>query len=717
MKRSEKWLHALGVLLIAACVAFTVFRFPNAFGRLLESIRDLGISVAYYFCEMFGLPHNFAPTVIDLPQIPFFGGSTLPPDTPPVALIPDTTEGFASKWQAFWQAFIRREYILGYLATLANGLYYFARVLMFVLPFILLVYLMVRRALRKENNDYNRDTKPLRRFKWLAAHTYVPGKRVVQAVIGFFAAHRQYVYVWLAVWLLNFNIITVFVEFVAYYLYFTASFDIASLYRQVYKLFLDLSAPFGFIPLWVWGLAVFGFVLWWRRQIGYGILQRMEMRNRAFIADRPIVIMACGTMGKKKTTMITDMALSQEVMFRDKAFEKILENDLKFPSFPWINLEKELQYAMASHEVYNLASVKKWADKRATCFAAAPTRANCFDYDFARYGLTYNDNLQVHELFDVLKTYAQLYFIYVIQSGILLSNYSIRTDNVFVDGGNFPVWNTDFFKRDTRLQAAYSRHSHILDFDMLRLGKKVIEDNKRADAFEFGVVNMTEIGKERGNTLELREVKRNVDDTNQKNDGFTNWLKLVRHSATVDNFPFVKVITDDQRPTSWGADARELCDIVHIRDSGETRLVMPFFALSELLHGWLFRRFESTYRQYRVARGDNTLFMHLLKGVSSRLHSYYTRVYNTFSSCALTVQVESGTIDGKFDEKRYYLMSKKIYSKRFSTDCYNDYFTVKCLRSVYGLDDIAEYATETATVGELESQNSFFINELTNIIK
>lgn len=40
-------------------------------------------------------------------------------------------------------------------------------------------------------------------------------------------------------------------------------------------------------------------------------------------------------MGKGKTTTITDMAISKSVMFRDKAFELILENDMKFPYFPW----------------------------------------------------------------------------------------------------------------------------------------------------------------------------------------------------------------------------------------------------------------------------------------------------------------------------------------------------------------------------------------------
>ena len=62
-------------------------------------------------------------------------------------------------------------------------------------------------------------------------------------------------------------------------------------------------------------------------------------------------------------------------------------------------------------------------------------------------------------------------------------------------------------------------------------------------------------------------------------------------------------------------------------------------------------------------------------------------------------------------------MSKKIYSKRFSTDCFSDFFTEKALRSPVGIDDLPEYSTEKATFDELSEQNSYFINDLLNGLK
>lgn len=729
-RRKFDYRHIICIVVAIGFLAVGIFRFFDSIGRVIEGGRDLGLSVAFYFCELFLIPHEITPTVNDYPKIPFFDfmGGTEAPEIP----LPDTFEGFVQRWTAYWQRWATMENFLGYVSFLGRVLYVVCMFVLCVLPVFLIAFLVLRKFVKTENNDWGKDTKPLRIFKRISAVTYQPVKRWMVAFVGFVRAHDIYWKVWLCMWLFYFNAFAIFLEFIAFYLYFVVSLDFGNIYRQVYKLFLDLWTPFTFIPVWCWLLLALFLIDRWRRKIGYAVLHHNEMKNRGFINERPIVLMACGTMGKKKTTMITDMALSQEAMLRDKAFEKILENDLKFPYFPWMSFENAIKRAMARHEVYNLATCKVFVQRLACCFYAgqtSPAMRKCvrrhwkklgyhvggnllFDYDYARYGFTYDDKLQVVDVWNVLETYAQLYFIYVIQSSLIISNYAIRTDNLMSDLGNFPLWNADFFCRDSRLMDAYSRHSHIVDFDALRLGKRLVEENPFKDSFEFGVLNLTEIGKERKNMLELQGMKKLTDATNQKNDGFNDWLKMIRHSATVDYFPFVKVITDEQRPESWGADARELCEIVHIRESGETQLAMPFFFIAELLYSFVFGRFVNLYSKYRFTRGDNTLSMHILKTIAAKVQHYYTGVYSTFGYCTLRVQVESGTQDGQLDEKKYYLASKKIYSKRFSTDCFSDFFTQKALRSPVGIDDLREYATEKATFGEMSLQNSYFVKDL-----
>ena len=53
-------------------------------------------------------------------------------------------------------------------------------------------------------------------------------------------------------------------------------------------------------------------------------------------------------------------------------------------------------------------------------------------------------------------------------------------------------------------------------------------------------------------------------------------------------------------------------------------------------------------------------------------------------------------MDGKTENKKYYLMNAKIYAKRFSTDCFSDYFNDMAKRSKTGLMDYIEYVTEKA---------------------
>ena len=57
-------------------------------------------------------------------------------------------------------------------------------------------------------------------------------------------------------------------------------------------------------------------------------------------------------------------------------------------------------------------------------------------------------------------------------------------------------------------------------------------------------------------------------------------------------------------------------------------------------------------------------------------------------------------------------MNKKIYSRRFSTDCFSDYFNDMAKKTKIGLNDYMEYVTEKATIDELKQQNSYFINSL-----
>ena len=180
----------------------------------------------------------------------------------------------------------------------------------------------------------------------------------------------------------------------------------------------------------------------------------------------------------------------------------------------------------------------------------------------------------------------------------------------------------------------------------------------------------------------------------------------------MDNFPFIKVFTDEQRPESWGADARDLCDIIKIISNSKLKLALPFYTIEEMIYEWAFNRFICLYYDFRFRRGDNTLLVHVLKSVTAWLWKRNVKVYNRYAYTILKIEKERGTMDGKTDKRKYYLMNAKIYRRRFSTDCFSEYFNDMALRTNVGLNDYLEYATERATVDELRLQNSYFINGL-----
>ena len=707
-------------------VLLAFFRFDYSYKRFFESIIDFGLSFKYFFEYIFLDITEGMPSVAEFSRVPYV----------PPFFLPASWEEFKQLWALYWQMIVSAENIGEYLDFTGTLLLNLSRFLIIALPIIFIAFSFVEHAFHKQNNDDNKQSKPLIRFKKFVDKVYNPIKNWCKNSLQYLKDNCVWLYLWLVIWLFSFNFATIIIEFFAFYFYFVCSFDFLHLYVQVAKLLIDLSIVIFFLPLPVWiiiGYAVFCAV---RRKIGYARLNHNEQTNRRFINDLPIVFMIVGSMGTGKTTMLTDTARSVEVIFRNKAFELLLDNDLKFPDFPWINLERYIKQCMERHEIYNLATIRKRIDSLKALFylsisdnpayqKAARRRCRrkfglkdiCFGYDFERYGLYYDDKLKVVDVWEIIDNYARLYFIYVIESSLMFANLSIRSDEILLSAGNFPRWSDDFFKTDSSTIDCYARHSHILDYDSLRLGRKVCENDKFRNSFEFGIVVTTEIGKERGNALENIEKKKSDDEANPKNDGFDNWLKMSRHLATVDNYPFIKVHTDEQRLSSWGANARDLCKIIDIRSRSDLHLLMPGFTLAEFIFSWLEPKFNNKYYTYRYNRSDNTLLMYLLKGAFSRFYNWYKGIYNTFGCYCLNLNVQRGTLDDEAEKACYYISTKKAYGRVFATDCHGDFFLKKSLESEFGIVDIPEYESERATIDELKQQNSYFIRELDNITK
>lgn len=697
MKQLHRSLAVAGSVLTAVC-GYVIF--PASYLRFWEAVRDLWNSVQYYFCWLFGLPIRVFPTVTEYSAVMTGKGS-----------LPEEFTAFREWVGAFLTLAVSPDNWNDYWLWVGTGTKLLAKIIVLIMPLGIGLAAGISYLYGRGNTNHNQDTLLLKAFKSLSRVIYQPIRRFIRSFRQYLRERPWLVKLWITAWVFHLNLASIVAAFLAYYLYFAVTCSISATYMQFRKLLMDLNPLMTFVPVWTWLLLLYPVFHAWRKSVAKMILQHFEARNCGFIKELPIVTLSCGSMGKKKTTLITDMALSQEVMFRQKAFDILKDCDMRFPNFPWICFEGELRRCMEHGTVYNLATTGAWvAQKKKRFQKHGDASLQLYGYDLEKYGTQFCDCLRVYHLFDVLETYARAYFVYIVESSLIVSNFAIRTDMQLLDEGNFPMWYTDFFPETL----AEGRFSKILDFDALRLGRHLLESNPNIGSFEFGVVAISEIGKERGNNLELREIRRNTAETNQKNDLFNAWLKMCRHSATIDHFPFIKVFADEQRPESWGADARDLCDILRILSSGEESMALPFYTLEEMLSEWVANRFLNLYYKFRFRRGDNTLLVYLLKQVVSRLWQRNVRLHNQYGYCCLKLETQRGTMDGKMARKKYFLMNRKIYSRRFSTDCFSDYFAARAKKCKVGLREYLAYGSEKATVEELKKQNSYFIQSLYN---
>ena len=173
------------------------------------------------------------------------------------------------------------------------------------------------------------------------------------------------------------------------------------------------------------------------------------------------------------------------------------------------------------------------------------------------------------------------------------------------------------------------------------------------------------------------------------------------------------VFFDDQRPESLGADCRELAYINQIAESSSLKLAMPFFWVEELIHEWLYPKYKDYSEEYNFYSGKKTLRYYLYTKFMATLHNFYVRTYNRYGYYCLTINQQSGKMDGAPIEKHYYLCKKKVYSDTFATDCYGAYLADSTSRA--GIDNLPYYADVVPSCEEYDYQKSHLVeNKLKN---
>lgn len=269
-------LHFVFILLTVFAISTTVILFPYSLGRIFESVRDLGVSIAYYFLNVFGLPDLVMPTVNEVQKYPFWEWIDDFQFIKPQSTLPFEWEEFKLYVAKYRSVFFSAENLSTYVLNLFNTLYYASLIILLVAPLFLVLRLTAGNQIYKTNNDYNRQSERLLKYKRFEKRVIYRIKSKVLRLTEFMRENSYYYKIWIFVWLLNFNIISIAIEAIAFYFYFIFSFDMLHIYRQFYKLFLDLSVMFRFVPFPLWVLFGYVFIRYIRKKIGYARLEHME---------------------------------------------------------------------------------------------------------------------------------------------------------------------------------------------------------------------------------------------------------------------------------------------------------------------------------------------------------------------------------------------------------------------------------------------------------
>lgn len=690
-------------LITCVAILFSLFygcvKCVNAYIRIGISLRDLGISVLFYL-SLFVPFFQVTPTVNELPTLEY------------ISFLPKDFETFAEMMSDFGKTFFSYENFILYLKCVVEILNEVYPIIVLLLPFLILFKVIPDWINEHYNVNWGEKTKPLSFFEKAKNKVFYPVKRFVVNYVKWNKGHHYKSFL-IFIWVCNLNGITVIIGFISWYFYFAKSFDFVSIYYQIVKLTIDLLIfiDCSFAPLTVL-IVIVGFNKL-RKYIAGNILKNKEAHNSAFVESLPVCTLVVGKMGAGKTQLLVDMGLTKSLQLRNEALKRMYKYELYFPNFPWTRFEKRLQLKMKRGIVFNLASVKSTYAQEREEFERCPDSLSLYGYDIKNLPVSIDIGNKILSVWDAIEAYAQLYFVYILQNSLIISNFSVREDYMVKNCGNFILYENDFFSH--KITDKSNHFSHILDYDILRMGRTMVENTKVKNCFEFGVVLITEIGKERGNGLENIRVKKNDSTVNVKNDLFVSKLKMIRHAATIDNYCFCAIISDEQRPMSLDADMRQVCDQIIIKERSSMKLAYPFFFVESLIYDLLKSTHMPFHYGYKFSHGNCGLFAKMLFYCVSAVVRFCDSIYDRFGFSVLTIYRIEGNGTDDTEEKelyRYYLSYGKIYNNRYATDTHAEYCLACSLESGWSFDLSNQYKSLYASKNELLSQHSFFVNEM-----
>jgi hypothetical protein len=142
---------------------------------------------------------------------------------------------------------------------------------------------------------------------------YSKVKPVAVSIRDYFArlfSRTGTVFLLVLIYLIAFNMLTIVVEFFAYYFFILSRFNVDSFFIQLYKLILDVAIMLSSAPAVVWVALVATIYSICAVATALDRLRHGEAKNCGVVKALNLMVLLCGEMGLGKTALVTDIALS-----------------------------------------------------------------------------------------------------------------------------------------------------------------------------------------------------------------------------------------------------------------------------------------------------------------------------------------------------------------------------------------------------------------------
>lgn len=707
--------HIISVTLIVISLLFTVLRFQGVNTRMGQALNDLTSSLQFAF-------QKFQWSLGSLDEVTATATVSEIPDGM-TALLPVTWEEFTAFCGRFFTLLFDKDNIFDYLDIVFNlmmwGSYFFSLFLV-VLAGVGLVVWMIYSTPDTKHGQQTKAKKAWFQFEdkfisppYAFVHGYLAFLNPKKGENGEYEdkVGRRYLTALKWIWLWNLNILTIAIETIAFIVYFFYSLDLLNILVQAAKFAIDITVALDFLPVPIVAIIAWKYFDKWRRKKGLEKLQDNEDENQEFLEEHPENIMATGEPRIGKTQAITDFTLSQNDIYKKKAKEKSRERKTQFPFFPWGILEQTIKNMRKRIPDFNLAFLRGFCDEmeyyhknRDVIRPEAKAWMFCqwrkwgyigkdllCNYDYKRHGEIFHAGTGEFkrdiDLFESIRMYAEEFYIYSSETPLAASNYPIKFRMKWKDYGNYPLLDINFFERSEENAKKNEQFSHLLIYDMMRLGKKKNPTGAYNDNFELGSATIAEIGKERGNQKTNQGTDKNAEKCNTANDLFEMDAKMRSHGTTIDFYTYFRIFSDEQRAMELLAALREIGSECKISNKKKPKILMPGFAFEELAYE-ITTPIVNKIADFMDSRhGKDTLFMYLVMRVYYPIFCHYWRVYNQYSSYDVDLKIMNqaqGQTMGEADAWKYHISTAKVRSNVYDTGYFGVFYREKAKRSKTG---------------------------------